>query len=64
MVTKLLAVSHWRPVIPEGNELWNELADAGDQIRHQKSDPKTIFSAIDTKVNGLLTKDKWTGSGS
>ncbi len=64
MVTKLLTISHWRPVIPEGNELWNELADAGDTIRHGKSDPKTVFTAIDTKVNGLLAKDKWKGTGS
>jgi len=63
LVQKLLPISHWRPVIPEGNELWNDLADAGDQIRHQKSDAKTILSGIDGKVNDLLKKDNWKGSG-
>ncbi len=63
LVQKLLPISHFRPVIPEGNELWNDLADAGDQIRHQKSDPKTLLSAIDDKVNTLLQKDNWKGTG-
>ena len=64
LIQKVLPISHWRPVIPEGNELWNDLADAGDQIRHQKTDPKTLLGQIDDKVNGLLQKDGWKGSGS
>ena len=63
LIQKVLPISHFRPVIPEGNELWNDLADAGDQIRHQKSDPKTILTNIDTKVNDLLKKDGWKGTG-
>ncbi|MCL4544357.1 MAG: ABC transporter substrate-binding protein [Chloroflexi bacterium] len=55
----LLPVSHNRPVIPEGNMLWNDLATATSNAMYGKVTPKAALDQVTTQVNDQLKKDKW-----
>jgi len=55
----LLPNSHHRPVIPEGNMLWNELLTATSNAMYAKASPADALKQVATDVNGQLTKDGW-----
>jgi multiple sugar transport system substrate-binding protein len=55
----LLPNSHNRPVIPEGNLLWNSLITATSNAMYQKVSPKDALAAVDQQVNAQLQKDGW-----
>ena len=57
--TELLPNSHHRPVIPEGNLLWNELATATSNAMYGKVTPKDALDQVATTVNNQLEKDGW-----
>jgi multiple sugar transport system substrate-binding protein len=56
---KLLPNSHYRPVIPEGNLLWNELATATSNAMYGKVSPKDALDQVAKTVNDQLEKDGW-----
>lgn len=51
---KILPNSHNRPVIPEGELLWNELSNAVDNSIHGNGKPKDLLDAATEKVNKAL----------
>ncbi|MFK9091513.1 ABC transporter substrate-binding protein [Bacillus salipaludis] len=53
---KILPNSHNRPVIPEGELLWNELSNAVDNSIHGNGKPKDLLDAATEKVNKALNK--------
>lgn len=55
----LLPNSHHRPVIPEGNLLWNELATATSNAMYGKVTPKDALDQVANTVNAQLQKDGW-----
>ncbi|MBX6773260.1 MAG: ABC transporter substrate-binding protein, partial [Chloroflexi bacterium] len=55
----LLPNSHYRPVIPEGNLLWNELATATSNAMYGKVSPKDALTQVAKTVNDQLEKDGW-----
>lgn len=57
--TDLLPNSHHRPVIPEGNLLWNELATATSNAMYGKVSPKDALDQVANTVNTQLEKDGW-----
>lgn len=48
--------AHHRPVIPDGQLLWNQLLDAVDNANHNKGTPKEILDHVTNKVNEDLGK--------
>jgi multiple sugar transport system substrate-binding protein len=55
----LLPNSHYRPVIPEGNMLWNELLTATSNAMYGKVSPKDALDQVANDVNTQLQKDGW-----
>jgi ABC-type glycerol-3-phosphate transport system substrate-binding protein len=55
----LLPNSHNRPVIPEGNLLWDSLITATSNAMYGKVSPKDALTAVDQQVNAQLQKDGW-----
>jgi multiple sugar transport system substrate-binding protein len=55
----LLPNSHNRPVIPEGNMLWDSLLTATSNAMYGKVSPQDALTAVDTQVNAQLQKDGW-----
>lgn len=51
---KVLPNSHNRPVIPEGELLWNELSSAVDNSIHGNGKPKELLDSASKKVNDAL----------
>ncbi len=54
---ELLPYARYRPVIPEGDLLWVELASATDQARHLVKPSKQLLDEATAKVNKAL--EKW-----
>lgn len=54
---ELLPYARYRPVIPEGDLLWVELASATDQARHLVKPSKQLLDEVTAKVNKAL--EKW-----
>ncbi|MCL4368922.1 MAG: ABC transporter substrate-binding protein, partial [Actinobacteria bacterium] len=57
--TDLLPNSHNRPVIPEGNLLWNDLLTATSNAMYGKVTPKAALDDVTNTVNNQLQKDGW-----
>jgi multiple sugar transport system substrate-binding protein len=55
----LLPNAHYRPVIPEGNMLWNDLLTATSNAMYGKVAPKDALDQVATQVNDQLQKDGW-----
>lgn len=55
----LLPNSHNRPVIPEGNLLWDSLLTATSNAMYQKVSPQAALQQVDQQVNAQLQKDGW-----
>jgi len=55
----LLPNSHHRPVIPEGNMLWDELVSATSNAMYGKVTPKDALDQVANTVNAQLQKDGW-----
>jgi multiple sugar transport system substrate-binding protein len=55
----LLPNSHNRPVIPEGNMLWDSLATATSNALYGKVSPADALAQVDQQVNDQLAKDGW-----
>ncbi len=51
---KILPKSHNRPVLPEGELLWNELANAVDNAIHGNGEPKELLKSTSDLVNAEL----------
>jgi len=56
--TAILPVSHYRPVIPEGNLLWNEQTAAVEKATRGKGTPQEILDEATDKVNKALEKNQ------
>lgn len=48
--------AHHRPVISQGQLLWNQLVDAVDKATHGNGSPKGILDQVTKKVNSALEK--------
>lgn len=55
-VMSMLSQSKWRPVIPQGQLLWNELANAMDMAINNKGKPQQLLDDVTAKVNTALQK--------
>ncbi|AJY77500.1 hypothetical protein VN24_04570 [Paenibacillus beijingensis] len=55
--TRILSVlndARWRPVIPQGQLLWNELQSAMDLAVNNKGNPQELLDGVTDKVNAAL----------
>ncbi|WP_229683211.1 ABC transporter substrate-binding protein [Virgibacillus oceani] len=50
----ILPNSHNRPVIPEGELLWNELSNAVDNSIHGNGTPQELLEGVNEKVNAAI----------
>jgi multiple sugar transport system substrate-binding protein len=55
-IMSLLDNAHWRPVIPQGQLLWNELAHAVDLAINGKDTPERLLNEVTARVNAALDK--------
>ncbi|MDQ0919259.1 multiple sugar transport system substrate-binding protein [Paenibacillus sp. V4I5] len=53
-----LGTAHWRPVISQGQLLWNEMASALDMASNNKGKPKELLDSVADKVNAALASDQ------
>lgn len=54
----LLDIAHWRPVISQGQLLWNELQSGLETAYNNKANPRDILNDITAKVNEALKQDR------
>lgn len=57
-IMSLLDIAHWRPVIPQGQLLWNELVKAMDLAISGNAEPESILSDVTSKVNAELKQSQ------
>lgn len=55
-IMSLLDNAHWRPVIPQGQLLWNELSSAVDLAINGKDTPERLLNEVTARVNTALGK--------
>ncbi len=57
LAMSLLPTAHWRPVIPEGDMMWNELREAQDYARYGQKTAQQALDDVTANVQKAL--DKW-----